>query len=314
MARKVAREHGADPGADGVVMCVGAAGGLNVFFKAVLNPGDEVLSPAPFFVEYRAYAANHGGVLKTVASGPGFSLDPKAFAAALTPRTACVIINSPNNPTGRVYPRSDLEALAAVLMEHGKKTGRYPFLVSDEPYRDIVYGGKTVPPLLCLYPHSVVVNSYSKSLSLPGERIGYIAVSPDCQDRADLMAALIMCNRVLGFVNAPALMQKAVTRLVEVKMDMGRYERRRDMVAAGMRDAGYEFAEPEGAFYLFVKSPSPDEGAFVDFLKTYNILTVPGSAFGGPGWFRMSYAVPEASIQNAMPGFKAALLDWKSRV
>jgi len=313
MARKVSREHAVDMDAAGIVMCVGAAGGLNVVLKALLDPGDEVLVSRPFFVEYRAYAANHGGVLKTVDSKPDFSLDPEAFARALTERTACVIVNSPNNPSGRLYPREDVEALAAVLTAHGKKTGRYPFIVADEPYRDLVYGGKRTPPLMDAYPNAIVVNSFSKSLSLPGERIGYVAASPACEGRDDLIAALIMCNRVLGYVNAPALMQRAVSRLVDVRMDMGRYEARRNMVAEGMRAAGYSFAEPDGAFYLLFKSPSPDDGAYADFLKGYNVLTVPGSAFGAPGWLRMSYAVPEAAIRGAMPAFKEALEDWKRR-
>jgi len=313
MARKVSREHAVQMDAEGIVMCVGAAGGLNVVLKAILDPGDEVLVTKPYFLEYRAYAANHGGVLSEAEARPDFSLDPEAIGRALTARTACVLINSPNNPTGRIYPRADILALAEVLQRHGRKCGRYPYLVSDEPYRELAYGGVSVPPILDAYPHSIVVNSYSKSLSLPGERIGYIAVGSECAERAELLSALIMCNRVLGYVNAPALMQRAVARLVDVRMDMGRYERRRDMAAEGLRGAGYSFAEPEGAFYLFLRSPSPDDAAYVDFLKGYNILTVPGSAFGAPGWIRMSYAVPEDSIRNSMPAFKAALDDWRRR-
>ncbi len=314
MAEKVSREHGVAFSADQVIMCVGAAGGLNVVFKTILNPGDEVLCARPYFVEYGSYVANHGGLLKTVDPAPDFNLDPAAFAAALGPKTAAVLINSPNNPTGRIYPEATIKELAAVLDAFGKKTGRRIYLIVDEPYRDIVYGGASTPPIACHYPDSIVVNSFSKSLSLAGERIGYIAVGPSCHDAAELMAGLIMCNRVLGYVNAPALMQRVVERLATVKMDMGRYEARRNMVVEGMREAGFEFVDPQGAFYLFCKCPIQDDQAFVLFLKNYNILAVPGSGFGYPGYFRMSYAVPESSIRSAMPEFKRALADFRSRV
>jgi aspartate aminotransferase len=313
MADRASREHGAQFSGDNVVMVVGAASGLNVAFKTVLNPGDEILAMRPYFMEYKAYAANHGGVLKTVDPAPGFNLNVRGFAEALGPKTAAVLINSPNNPTGRLYPEETIAELAKVLDEHGRKSGRRVYLIVDEPYRDIVYGGKVTPPVAKHYPDTIVVNSFSKSLSLPGERIGYIAAAPGCHDLADLTAGLIMCNRVLGSVNAPALMQRLVEKCAAVKMDMSRYEARRNMVFEGMRAAGFEFSEPDGAFYLFVKSPVADDKAFVDFLKQYNILAVPGSGFEYPGWFRMSYAVPEATIRNAMPEFKKALEEFKKR-
>jgi aspartate aminotransferase len=313
MAAKASREHGLAFPSDNVVMVVGAASGLNVVFKTLLNPGDEILVQRPYFMEYRAYAANHGGVLKTVDPAEGFNLNVEGFAAALGPRTAAVLVNSPNNPTGRMYPEQDIRRLAEVLEAYGRKSGRRIYLVVDEPYRDIAYGGKVTPPIAKHYKDSIIVNSFSKSLSLPGERIGYIAVAPDCEDAKDMMAGLIMCNRVLGSVNAPALMQRLVEKLADVKMDMGRYERRRDAISAGMRASGYEFAQPDGAFYLFCKSPVADDRSFCDFLKQYNILTVPGSAFDCPGWFRMSYAVPEKTIENAIPVFKRALEEFKAR-
>lgn len=313
MAARVSREHGVEFSADDVVMVVGAGSGLNVAFKALLNPGDEIVAMRPYFMEYKSYAANHGGVLKTVEPGPGFNLNVKGIADSLGPKTAAVLINSPNNPTGRMYPEATIAELGKVLDEHGKKSGKRVYLIVDEPYRDIVYGGKVTPPVAKHYPDTIVVNSFSKSLSLPGERIGYVAAAPGCHDRADLAAGLILCNRVLGYVNAPALMQRLVEKCADVKMDMSRYENRRNMVSEGMRAAGFEFSDPDGAFYLFVKSPVPDDKAFVDFLKQYNILAVPGSGFDYPGWFRMSYAVPEATIRNAMPEFKQALEDFARR-
>jgi aspartate aminotransferase len=313
MAKKVNREHKVSIGLENVVMTVGAAGALNITLKAILNPGDEVIVTKPYFLEYNGYVANHGGVLKAVPAKPDFNIDVAAIEAALSPKTAAVIINSPNNPSGRLYPESTIIALGEALRRWKQKNGRGVYLIADEPYRDIVYGGKVTPPVLCHYEDSIVVNSYSKSLSLPGERIGYAAVGPLCENAAEMMGALVIANRVLGFVNAPALMQKAVTALVDVKMDMSPYERRRDMIANGLRSAGYEFLEPEGAFYLFVKSPSPDEASFTDYLKTYNILTVPATSFGAPGWIRLSYAVPDSTIKNSIPKFAEALRAWREK-
>ncbi len=316
MAEKVAAEHGVPTTADDVVMTVGAAGALNVILHTVLNPGDEVVVVRPYFAEYSAYVDNHGGVLVVADSAPDFSLDPAAVARVLTPRTAAVILNSPNNPTGRVYPRADIEALAAVLSAHAAACGRSPYLVVDEPYRDIVYDGVFVPPVLSAYPDSVVASSFSKTLSIPGERLGYIAVNPACAEKALLVAGFVASNRVLGFVNAPALMQRAVAASWRARADVSRYARRRDMMAAVLDDAGIRFARPEGAFYLFCEAPTgaaplkPGETSDVAFamaLKDRGVLSVPGVGFGYPGWIRLCYCVPEKTIEGSRAAFKATM-------
>jgi aspartate aminotransferase len=311
MARKVNREHRIEATAENVVMCVGAAGGLNVVMKTLLNPGDEVLAIRPYFVEYGAYVGNHGGTLRAVDPTPDFGLAPENVARALGPKTAAIILNSPNNPTGRVYSEASIEALGAVLSAHAQKTGRAVVLVVDEPYRDLVYGGKVTPPVACHYSDTIVVNSFSKSLSLAGERIGYVAASPRSSDIGELMEGLVMCNRTLGFVNAPALMQRAVAALADVTVDISPYERRRNVLAQGLKDAGLRFSEPEGAFYLFCESPTIDDVRFVSHLKEHRILAVPGQGFGYPGWFRLCYAVPDWAVSGAVERFKAAMQTWR---
>ena len=311
MARKVAREHRVEVTAKHVVMCVGAAGGLNVVLKTILNPGDEVLVVRPYFVEYGAYVGNHGGVLRTVDPTADFGISAENIAAALNPKTAAIIINSPNNPTGKIYPEASIQALGAALSAHAAKSGRRVVLLVDEPYRDLVYGGKVTPPIACHYSDTVVVNSFSKSLSLAGERIGYIAAAPTCEAIEELMAGLIMCNRTLGFVNAPALMQRAVAALEQTTIDISPYERRRNVLTGGLAAAGIEFCEPDGAFYLFCKSPDPDDVKFVSHLKEHRILAVPGQGFGYPGWFRLSYAVPDWVVLGAVERFRAAMQSWR---
>ncbi|MDR3122451.1 MAG: pyridoxal phosphate-dependent aminotransferase, partial [Treponema sp.] len=260
LAKKASREQGVGLDGSHIIMCVGAAGGLNVALKAILNPGDEVIVPRPYFMEYRPYVANHGGVLREVDSLPDFNLDLDAIRHALNEKTAAVLINSPHNPTGRVYPAETLRGLAEILEAHGKTTGRFPFLVADEPYREIVYIPGGTPPVLSAYQHSISVTSYSKSLSLPGERIGFIAVNPGIQDEEDLLNGLIYTTRVLGYVNAPALMQRIVVELTEESVDVGVYARRRDAFKEVLDQAGVPYAEPEGAFYLFCRVP-PRNGA-----------------------------------------------------
>jgi len=317
LARKASKEHQVSIDGSHIVMAVGAAGGLNTVIKTICNPGDEIIVIRPFFMEYRAYAANHGARLVEIDALPDFNPDIDAIGAALSPQTAAVLINSPNNPTGKVYPAPAIAALAALLSQHGEKTGRFPFLVSDEPYREIAYN-IDVPPVLSAYRESIVVNSYSKSLSLPGERIGYIAVGPDVTDKADVLGGLIYATRILGYVNAPALMQRIVAELTGAAVDVGIYARRRDAFTAILDEVGIEYAKPEGAFYLFCKVPPKrggggepgDDAAFVNHLKQHLILGVPGSGFGKPGWLRFAYCVDEQIIRASAPAFKKAMENW----
>jgi aspartate aminotransferase len=316
LAQKASREHHVTIDGSHIIMAVGAAGGLNTVFKTICDPGDEVIVTRPYFMEYRSYTANHGAKLVEVDSQPDCNLGISAIGAALSPQTAAVLINSPNNPTGKIYPQETIAALAELLREHGKKTGRFPYLVSDEPYREIAYN-VDVPPILSAYSESIVVNSYSKSLSLPGERIGYIAVSPAISNKEDVMNGLIYATRVLGYVNAPALMQRIVAELTEAAVDVGIYARRRDAFTAILDEAGIEYAAPEGAFYLFCKAPkrnadnTADDAAFVNHLKQHLILGVPGAGFGKPGWLRFAYCVDEQIIRNSAVAFRKAMESWK---
>ncbi|QQO08011.1 pyridoxal phosphate-dependent aminotransferase [Breznakiella homolactica] len=316
LAKKASREHAVAIDGSHIIMSVGAAGGLNVVFKSILNPGDEVIVPKPFFMEYRAYVSNYGGTLVPVESRPDFGLDLTAIAAALNEKTAAVLINSPHNPSGRVYSREAIAELAELLTKHGGKTGRKPYLVADEPYREIVYNGIEVPPILSAYGESLVVTSYSKSLSLPGERIGYVAVSPTIEDKADVLGALIYATRVLGYVNAPALMQRIVAELTEETVDVDIYARRRDAFTQVLDESGIGYAQPEGAFYLFCKVPARkdgsagDDAAFSDHLKKHLILGVPGRGFGQEGWVRFAYCVDESIIRSSGTAFKKAMEEW----
>jgi aspartate aminotransferase len=320
LAKKTSREQGVSIDASHIAMAVGAAGGLNTVFKTICNPGDEVIVTRPYFMEYRSYAGNHGAALVEVEALSDFNLDIDAIGKKLSPKTAAVLINSPNNPTGRVYAKAALEKLCGVLEDHGKKTGRFPYLVSDEPYREIAYNCE-VPSVLAAYAESIIVNSYSKSLSLPGERIGYIAVGPQATGCGELMDGLIYSTRVLGFVNAPALMQRIVAELTDAVVDVSVYERRRNALMEIIDAAGIEYAVPEGAFYLFCKVPArkingqpgdgiDDDGAFVEHLKRHLILAVPGSGFGKPGWLRIAYCVDEKIIRASASAFKQALEEW----
>lgn len=307
VARQVSKDQGVEVQGKHLVMTVGAGGAINVLLRAILEPGDEVIVPRPYFVEYGAYLENHGGVLKTVPTSDSFGLRLDAMEQAFTPRTRAVLINSPNNPTGKVYSREDLEGLRALLERKRAEHGRPIFLISDEPYRKIAYDGVEVPGILGLFPCSVVCTSYSKDLSLPGERIGYVAAAPTVPEVDVLIGALTMTNRILGFVNAPVLMQRAVARLQGTAVDPDRYKRNRDRLYDGLRGAGYECHRPEGAFYLFPKSPIPDDVAFVRELLEENILAVPGSGFGGPGYFRLAYCCSYDSVERSLPGFRRVI-------
>jgi len=306
VADYVSREQGVAVSADHIVMTCGAGGAMNVALKSILNPGDTVLATTPCFMEYGFYADNHGGNLELVPGRPDFDLDVDRLEEKITRRTAAVIVNSPNNPSGRVYPASTITALSGMLMRKSREIGRAVYLLSDEPYRKIVYDGVQVPSVLAAYGNSIVVTSHSKDLSLPGERIGYLAVNPAAEDAENLMPAMILCNRILGYVNAPALWQRVAGRAQGLKVDTGVYQRKRDMLCGGLRKIGYDFREPEGTFYLFPKSPTEDELATVDALRSRLILTVPGRGFGCPGHFRISFCVADEVIERSMDGFAAA--------
>jgi len=297
-------EQGVTIGPDHIVMTSGAGGALNVIFKAILDEGDEVLVPKPYFVEYGFYADNHGGVLKPVETHADFSLDLDKIAEAITPKTRALILNSPNNPTGRIYPEETVRELGRLLEQKWLENGRVIFLLADEPYRKIVYGDTTVPSLMATYPNTILSTSYSKDLSLSGERIGFIAAHPGISEVQRLMGGLVLANRILGFVNAPALMQRAVARLQGVKVDLTFYQENRDLLLAALRGSGYTVPEPDGAFYLFPKSPVEDDVVFAQELQEQLVLVVPGSGFSGPGHFRIAYCVSRQTVEGAIPIFE----------
>ncbi|MBU0987920.1 MAG: pyridoxal phosphate-dependent aminotransferase [Proteobacteria bacterium] len=294
-----------------VIMTCGAAGALNVILKAILDPGDEIISPVPGFVEYAFYAGNHNGILKTVPTRPDFTLDLDAVSAAITPKTKAVLINSPNNPTGQIYSEESLKDLGKILNGKANRSDRIIYLISDEPYRKIVFDGIKVPSIFNCYAESIIASSYSKDISIPGERIGFLAVNPEATFKEDLLSGMALANRILGFVNAPALMQRVVASIQGASVDVSAYVRKRDLLCDGLSDCGYEFVKPPGAFYLFPKTPIPDDVRFVQALQEELILTVPGSGFGGPGYFRIAFCVDDNTIINALPGFRRVMQKYK---
>lgn len=307
LAERFSADQGVKAEGKHIVLTCGAAGGMNVALKTILNPGDQVIVPRPYFVEYGFYIDNHGGEMILADTNKDFSLNIDHIRNALTEKTRALIINSPNNPTGRVYGDGELEALSHLLKKYMDDTGRLIYLLSDEPYREIVYDNVRVPSVCAHYNQSIIVTSYSKTLSIPGERIGYVAVHPRMAEADSVIAGLVFSNRILGFVNAPALMQRVVARLTGVSVNVNIYKKRRDVFMDGLKYAGYDFAKPEGAFYIFCKSPIADDVAFVKHLQKYNVLVVPGAGFGGPGYFRIAYCVGENVISRAIPRFKEAL-------
>lgn len=306
LAARISAEQLITTGSENVLMTCGAAGGLNVVLKAILDPGDEVILLSPYFVEYNFYVDNHGGIPKVVATGHNFNLDLNAIVAAITPKTKAIIINSPNNPTGQIYTAESIHKLGHILEAASQKFGAI-YLISDEPYRKIVFDGHEVPSIFKNYQNSIVVSSFSKDLSLPGERIGFIACHPGIDSRADLIDAMTLANRILGFVNAPALMQRIVAELQEVTVDCGIYARRRALFCRILSDCGYDFLPPKGAFYIFPKSPLEDEVQFISILKENRILAVPGRGFGTPGYFRLAFCVEDQVIERSAEAFAKAM-------
>ena len=306
IAAKIAGESGAPVKAPHVVMTVGAAGGMNIALKTLLNPGDEVIVFAPYFKEYDFYAKNHGGrTVPVLTNERSFMPDPAALEAAVSERTKAVIINSPNNPSGALYDGGCLQSIADVLGACAKKYGREIYVISDEPYRTIVYDGAVAPHVFRYFKNAIIVNSYSKSLALAGERIGYAVINPEAADAALIVAGLVFCNRVLGYVNAPAFMQRVAADNLDNSVDISVYAEKRDAICAIMQDAGFEFMKPRGAFYLFPKILGGDEEVFKENALKRNILIVPGAGFGWPGRFRLSFCVSTETILRSRDAFLA---------
>lgn len=311
VAAYLTREQEVSVGAQDVIMTCGAAGALNVILKALLDPGDEIIVPTPCFVEYRFYVDNHNGVFKTVPTQKDFTLDLEAIEAAINTKTKAVLINSPNNPTGQIYSQESLKSLGDLLTRKSRQLNRTLYLLSDEPYRKIVYDGHQVPSIFKSHEQSIIATSYSKDLSIPGERIGFAAVHPEIAQKADIMAAMGLTIRILGFVNAPSLMQRVVAQLQGASVNIDLYKHKRDLLCQGLADAGLDFDIPPGAFYLFPRTPIEDDVAFVRELQKELILAVPGSGFMGPGHIRISYCVDDDTIANAIPGFKRVMDKYK---
>jgi aspartate aminotransferase len=296
-----------------IVMTVGAAGGLNVIFKSILDQGDEVIVPSPYFMEFKFYIDNSGGEIRLVETNDDFSLNLDEIEKAIGNKTKAILINSPNNPTGVIYSSESLEKLGQLLKRKNQELGRTIYLVSDEAYRRIVYDGIKLPICFDYYPHTIRVTSHSKDLSLAGERIGYVAVSPLCEEADELVGALVFSNRILGFVNAPALMQRLVGPLQRNSVHVEEYEEKRDLFYNALTSFGYQVVKPGGAFYLFPQTLIEDDVEFVRELQSKRILTVPGRGFGKPGYFRIAYAVERKMIEAALPGFKEIAVKYRSK-
>lgn len=311
MAKKESAQQKVSVDSSCVVMTVGAASAISAVVKTLIMPGEEVVVPSPFFAEYTHYVHGHGGALVPVETKSDFSLDIEAVKSALSPKTVAVIINSPNNPTGRVYTKEEIASLCNALKEFGEKNGgRCPYLICDEPYRDIVYDGVEVPPVFPEYPYSVIVTSFAKNLSVPGERVGYICVNPLNPEKSDFIAAATMAFRISGCVNAPAFFQRVIAKSWDAQVDFSSYRKRRDLLTEILDDVGFEYCKPQGAFYVFCKVPEAwngDDSGFVDELARHHILCAPGGGFGKKGWFRIAYCVPEKTIIGSREAFcKAA--------
>ena len=305
VAENLNRRFGTHFTLENIIMTVGAAGGLNVIFKSLLNTGDEVIAFAPYFGEYRSYVANYDGKLVEVAPDEStFMPDMAAFEAAITPKTKAVIVNNPNNPSGVVYSVDTITKIAAIMDEKQKEYGTEIYLIADEPYRELVYDGAEVPFLTKYYDNTIVGYSFSKSLSLPGERIGYLVIPDEVVDAKLLQSAASVATRILGFVNAPTLMQRAVARCLDAEVNVEAYDRNRKALYDGLTKLGFECIKPQGAFYLWVKAPGKDETRLVQTAKSHNILVVPGSSFACAGYVRIAYCVSYDTIMSALPKFE----------
>jgi aspartate aminotransferase len=305
VATKLSRDSGLNVTSDHVVMTCGAGGALNVVLKTILNPGEEVIILAPYFVEYKFYIDNHGGVPVDVwTDHETFQLDIGAIEKAITSKTRAILICTPNNPTGVIYPAESLRQLGEVVKKVHQRNGHLVYVISDEPYARIAYDGKQVPNIFPLIESSIIVTSHSKDLALPGERIGYLAANPRMDTVMQFMEGAVFSNRVLGFVNAPALMQRLVTKLQDESVDIALYQAKRDLLVRELTAMGFDMVKPDGAFYLFPKSPLADDVAFVKLAQKHHILLVPGAGFGAPGFFRIAYCVDRSVIERSLPAWR----------
>ena len=312
VAKSLNRRFGTSYGMGDVFMTVGAAASVSMCLHALANPGEEVIVIAPYFPEYTVWIEKAGAAcVEVLADQTTFQIDPAAVAAAITPRTAAVIIDSPNNPTGAVYTRETLESLAAVLEEANAGREQPIFLISDEPYREIVYGAE-VPWVPSIYEDTVVCYSYSKSLSLPGERVGWVLVPNTCPLAARVMPAVAGAARTLGFVCAPSLFQRVVADCVDEPSDVEAYARNRELLTSALSDYGYTYVEPDGAFYLWVKALEPDAGAFCERARAHELLAVPSDSFGVPGWFRLGYCIDREVIERSLPAWKLLAEEYRA--
>lgn len=305
VAAKLTRDSGLEVSGNHVIMTCGAGGALNVVLKTILNPGEEVIILAPFFVEYKFYIDNHGGVpVEVWTDRETFQLDIPAIEKALTPKTRAILICSPNNPTGVIYPAESLRQLGDLLKSVHRRNGHLIYVISDEPYARIAFDGKHVPNIFPLVESSIIVTSHSKDLALPGERIGYLAANPRMDTALQFMEGAIFSNRVLGFVNAPALMQRLVAKLQDESVDVADYQAKRDLLVNELSAMGFSMVKPDGAFYLFPQSPLADDVEFVKLAQKHHILLVPGAGFGAPGFFRIAYCVDKGVIERSLPAWR----------
>jgi len=290
-----------------VIMSVGASGAINTALKAIIDPGDEVIITVPYFVEYLFYIDNHGGVPVKVNTTPDFNLDVSVIEKHINERTKVVIINNPNNPTGVIYPQSTLDDLGKMLKAKSSEIGHPVYLIDDAPYRKIIYDTDRCPSIFTAYENSIMVTSHSKDLGLPGERIGFAAISPRTGDAAELFGAMAFTVRTLGYVNAPALMQRVVRHLQNTTIDIEWYRRKRDLLYRELTGMGYEMPYPGGAFYVFPRAPGKDDVAFTRLMQENRVLVVPGTGFGTPGYFRIAYCFDDSVVEGALPIFRKAI-------
>jgi aspartate aminotransferase len=311
VATQISLDTGLKFKAKDIVMAFGAAGAVNAAFKTLLNPGEEVISFVPNYFEYVNYSANHGGGIKYIPADKNLNPNLEALEAGITTNTKAIIINSPNNPTGHVYTAQMLKAIAEVVTRRSAELKHRVYIVSDDVYSGLYFGQGKCPRIVQYYPHTIVGTSYSKDLSLPGERIGYLAVHPECEDREDVIKGLVYANQVLGFINPPATMQNVVSKLKNASVDIDIYRRKRDLFHDNLTEMGYSIVKPQGAFYIFPTSPNPDDEVFVQELKQLLVLTVPGHVFRAPGYFRLCYCVDDRVIEGSLKGFKQAIAKYK---